>query len=329
MQLDSNKNKMKESILYVAILLFIELFIYFIPIVIIPLIFFAPPIVALMYLRWNKRNIVISLAIIALLIFFASNFLYTLSISSTIIPSGLILGYCLKKYKKQSQVILYLSIAVFISSIISIIAAALINGAGINGLYNYLNSTVGSIKSLVNDTKTTYISLGMSSTQLEAWDTILKFITTDKILKAIPGFIVVISFLYGVVAYFISTSILSGQKYNMRKGEPFSIFYIDNRIGATVTIILCLGMILTLKDILIGDYLLSFIEMVASIIFSIQGLAVSYYIFHTKLKLHKVAIVITFILMFFIQLQMVFIIVGFMDTILDTRKVDPNRIFKK
>ena len=319
----------KDYILLVLLALVLEGGIILMPIFIFPGMFFVTVPVVLLYLRYDfKGNIIPVLFSIALFTAFSGleiSIVYTLLIYSV----GIIFGYCIKSNQKVSRTILYITTTILIAIVLCFLTIGLLNSDGFMGMYNYLNSIVVTVTESFKSVRAMYASMGFTKDQLDMVDSIIKGFTTDSLIMAAPGFLVWYSLFIGVLEYFICGAIIKARKYKIRAAEPIEKVYVDNRIAGIIIIFVCLGIILDVKNIAVAAYISSFFQQIMVIVFTLDGVALVTYFLKNKLKSKKSMIIITYVMMFIFQLEVPLILIGIIDAIVDFRKIDPNRLFKR
>ena len=171
--------------------------------------------------------------------------------------------------------------------------------------------------------------MGVSSAQLEQVKNITKLLNTDALMTMIPGTLLIVAFISAFINYKVTKAIVKKLGYKMKDFTAFELIYIDNRIGALIIILVCLGIILVAKNYSMGSYIYNSSMMVLQLAFLTDGVAVATYFLKNRFKISKFLIIIIIVFTLFSQMSMIFIYIGLSDMIFDFRKVDPNRIFNR
>lgn len=241
--------------------------------------------------------------------------------------AGISLGYCIKANYSAAKSIALVSVVFFFDSVLSfIIAAFWIDKSGIVGL---IEKTLAMLNESMQGVISMYKSMGIPEAQLAQFEKILALYTPEFFLMMLPGGILIISYISSYINYRITKAVLKKLKYEMAELPSFDKIYVDNRIGALIVIIVCIGIILTSRNYKIGEYILNSSIMVLQITFLVSGVSIATYYLNYKLKISKAFRIAIIVFALFSQLNMVFVYLGIGDMIFDFRKVDPNRLIKK
>ena len=239
-------------------------------------------------------------------------------------PMGITLGYCIKKGLRAVDSIQFTSIGAVIGTISQfLIYSYLVLGSNLKGALREFYDTI--MESLAM-TKKMYESLGVNLEETPGFQDLFSFTFEQFMLLIIP--VVLISgIIMAFLNYVISKSILRKLNIEMKPLPPFSHWYIDNRYLAGLIIITCLGIILQGNGIYGGDYLyITAIYLLQLLLIVIGISAVSYFL---MIKLHISKIPTAIILIFtFNTFGGIFMILGFVETIMDGRDIAPNSLRK-
>lgn len=289
--------------------------------------FILPIPIAILYIRQNYKVTIIS--VIASGIFIAMLFNPVTALSSIVLVglSGMAFGYCVKNKKSFGTTILMLTLAIMIGEIVywSVYIGIVIN----KGMYEFINDfLVKPLQEGMNQSKSMYIKMGVSSAQLNSIESITARITPEYVMKIIPGIIFIASAFKAYLNYLIGNSVLKRLKYDVVDIKPFNQIYMSTRVGTVFALILLIGLILNRRNMELGYYLINPAVSVLEIIFMVDGLAlVSYYLKNKSNLSNKFIFVI--LLITISSLYFIYCILGFVDMIIDFRKLDPYRSRKK
>ncbi|MBU3129481.1 DUF2232 domain-containing protein [Clostridium tagluense] len=290
--------------------------------------------VAILYTR---HNIKITLTAILLSIIITS-LVYNpiMAIYSAITCSivGIVLGYCIKKNKKTSVTLLFLAIASAISFVLTVAFFMLFieKISFMSFIANKLEFIKESMRISLNQLKASYVQSGVTPKQLKLLDENfeqIKKMDVMMVLVAIPGFIFIFSFISAYLNYMVSRAILNKLNYKMQEVLPFSRVYVSNIVGAILIGIVCIGIILSSKKIVGGDYILNASQLITQYVFMINGLAASVYFFRVKRNLSKPVVAIIIGLTTISSLGNIYFSIGLMEMAFDFRRLDPYRIKRK
>lgn len=153
-------------------------------------------------------------------------------------------------------------------------------------------------------------------------------ISTEDILVNIPIMFIIYYMINSILNYFITLKITAALNKDKISLKPFSQYYLSNILGAVLIIAYCLGAIVDRFGFAIGNYISNSIYFILTTLLSVNGLAFLYNFLINKFKYNRTISIIILIGSFFI-LPDVFVLIGFTEMILDYRKLDPHRIFRR
>lgn len=306
----------KKNLIYMPILSIIMLMLMYIS-VISPGntdfgIFLLPIPIALMYIMEEKLvfNIVLS-SCIAFTGFVSNDFQMTILVAFIGSMVGVLLGSLIK-------IKIGVGYSVLITSIYSLIVLVL-------GYLVYSNFFGGvSATNVFEDIKLGFnevINQEYSKENIE----VLKNFFSDGILISLVLIFVIIS---NYINYMLTKLMLKFINKNSAPEKKFNLYYISNLFGAVFIIIICISMVLDSRGSKIGNY---FYTVSLSIFLSslvVNGLATLNYILINKSKLNKVLTGILMVVTFPFMMQG-YIVIGLIEMLMDYRKLDPHRIFRK
>lgn len=289
--------------------------------------FILPIPIVLLYIRHNCKIAVVAVIISMLLTSFLYNPISALVSGIMYGLTGLSLGYCIKSGKKSSFSIIIVSISIIIVDIIRfIIYSVLINKQGIR---EYINLFVKQFKEPFIEVKNMYVETNVPQETIEILDKLINYITIENIIIMIPIVIITSSVIQAYVNYLITQKVLKRMNYKVKEIVPFSRIYVPNRFLALLIIIACIGTILSSKGIR-GTYYLSVIgQMIVVLTLCIDGMSYFTYFLRKRLKISKgITALIIMVFLFIPIFSNVYLIMGFMDILLNLRKLDKNPIKK-
>lgn len=319
-----------EAALMAALIAIINIAASIIPFLYVIGLIVLPIIVALIYYRngikYSIGAIVVSTIIISMLL---NPILAIISgISYWIV--GTVLGYCLKNGKKTYNTLIALIIACIISMIVEVwLTSILVSNISIfQFINNELKTYIDMSKEYINQTKDIYISKGISGAQLQMLDQISSIFTVEFLAMLIPTIIFITGFIQAYATILFTQVIFRRFKYTEIKSLRFSEFYISNLVGAALIAIISIGAIIGGKGVTWGLFLYNSTMMLTIIILSVNGIAATDYFLIKKVGMPKGTRVLLLVLLFMIGSPIIFGIIGFVEMMLDFRKLDPYRIRK-
>ncbi|WP_446898147.1 YybS family protein [Clostridium sp. LBM24168] len=326
-----NVRAVVEAGLITAFIVVLMLICIYIPVFSIFTNFVLPIPIAVLYIKQNYKVTLISIIVSAILISILYNPITAISSISLVGLSGITFGYCIKNKKNFTTTILLTSLAIFIGMVIflAVYIAIMSNG----GIYSFISDSITKIiinplKESIKINKEIYIKMKLSIDQLSYMENLISSITPEYIMRIIPAFILINSVFTAYLNYLIGNSILKKLNFDIVHIKPFNNIYMSTRIGTAAVLMLVVGLILNRNNMELAHYFINSSGIVLQFIFIVDGLALSAYYLKRKTNISNTLIAIILIVTIFIGLYFIYIVLGFIDMIIDFRKLDPYRIKK-
>lgn len=275
-------------------------------------IFLLPIPIALMYIMQEKIifNIIYTLSIV--FTGFASNdFQMTILVAFIGITVGVLLGLLIKIKRGVGY-------SVLITSIYSLIVLVL-------GYLVYSNFFGGVSVTIVFEE----LKLGFNEVINQGYNKenneILKKFFSDGMLISLGIILLIIS---NYTNYMLTKLMLKLIDNNSDEERKFNLYYISNLFGAVFIIIICISMVLDSRGSKIGNYLYTVSLSIFLSTLVVNGLATVNHILINKSKLSKILTGILMVVTFPFMMQG-YVVIGLIEMIIDYRKLDPHRIFRK
>lgn len=290
--------------------------------------------VAILYIRHNGKITVTAIFLSIILTSLVYNPI--MAIYSAIVYSivGVALGYCVKRKKKSSVTLLFLTGGSFLSTILTIAFSMLfIEKVGfINFLTDKLEFMKESMRASLDAVKAMYSQSGITAEQLKLLNDNIEII--DKVDVALALAILPVGILIGALVsaylnYIVSRAILKKLNYDMEEVLPFSRVYVSNIFGAILIGTVCIGIILSSKNIIGGSYILNASQILMQFIFLINGMATCTYFLRVKKNISKPVVALILAFTALSPLGNIYFSIGLVEMALDFRKLDPYRIKRK
>lgn len=304
-----------------AIIIILVLLCNYIPVFSAVGIFVLPIPVTVIYIKQDYKLALGSVIVSAIL---SSMFYNPLVVLNLVIVYGIVgmaLGYCISKEKNSSKALFVLSIAFLIVIILELIFNAfIITSQGIVALYN---NTIKTYTTSMQNTANFYTKMGASQQQLKQINDTINQLNSGMILHMMPALIIIAACIYAFLYYKITGSILKRLKFDVKPIKPFSEFYIDNRLGAIIIIILCIGIIMQSRKISGSQYVIYSALSIFQFAFMINGVATITYYFRRKLNLSKGVTILIIVLTILTPINYIYTYLGVGEMIFNFRKLDP------
>lgn len=276
--------------------------------------FLLPIPFAITYALFDKRITFISLIInVIFTALITKNLILTIISGFTVLILGIIIGKSVKEKKGIGVSIFMILIATIILSLITMILYITVIEK--ISLYDALNS----VNIFIND----YLK---NVSSREEFSGII--ISTEDILVNIPIMFALYYAINSILNHFITLKVVCAIKGEKTYLRPFEQCYISNILGAVLIVIYCLGIILDRSGFQVGNYISNLFYFILTTLLTVNGLAATYNFFINKFKYTKTISIIILLASFFVMPD-VLILIGFIEMIIDFRKLDPHRIFNR
>lgn len=320
-----NLKALTESGIITAILIVTIFITAYIPILKVVTYLLLPAFPALIYVRNGFKYALLSSICSFIISSIFLNPVFSLILFVVIFLVGFTLIYCIKNNIKPYKSIIFLTISFIAANIIYLFLTIIFIYK--SGLVSFVDSMVKQVNDYINMTKDLYINRGMSKDEVERIFSNIKLISTNEILWMIPFYITFTSIVSAFLNYKITSVLFSRLRINIQKLKGINYFYVPNLIGAFIIILVCIGLILRSRNIIIGEYIFNSTYLLLVVILTVNGIAASSYFLKYKLRFSNAFIVIT-ILLIFMVMDYLFMIIGLIELIGDFRKIDSSRVRK-
>lgn len=276
-------------------------------------------------MKYSLGCVIVSILITAMM--FNPISAITMGVSYGIV--GITLGYGVRK-KYSPYKILILTI---IASSIAIIADFWLTGLLISGenLFVFMKSQAMEMSDIflvsIEQGEKINEAMGMSA-QSEMINQMKAVMSPEYILMMFPAIFVLTGFLQGYISFIILIKILKRLRYEDIESLRFREFYVTNLVGAFLISIMCVALILVGRGVSWAPSVYNAIFLITIVILSINGVATAQYFLTIKMGLPKVSRVLIIVAAFMMGSFIIFGIIGFVEMLLDFRKLDPHRIRK-
>lgn len=320
-----NKNSTRsivEAGLMSAMVLVLMLLNAYVPVLGYMGLFILPLPITMLVVRQNLKVASISVVASAILISFILNPITAVGTLLRYGLAGLTLGYCIKSNKNAVVSIAIQSVAIIIGTIID---ASLYIYLTLNStLYKVAEMNVNMMKEAIETSKNLYKSIGVDI-QSNPLFKAMEVFNVDMLFLMIPAILIMSAFMMSYINYVITKQIFKKMKIELAALPKFNYWYFDNRLTAVIIIIACLGIILGTSGVKAGEYITATAIFVLQMIFLIIGVSVLTFFLRDRFKVPK-ALLVVIILFTIGSFGYFYAILGFTDSIMDMRGLDPNSI---
>ena len=290
--------------------------------------------VAIIYIRHNYKITMTAIFLGIILTSLVYSPIRAIHSAITCSIVGIALGYCVRRDKKAPITLLFLAIGSAIANVLTIAFYMLFieKVSFMNFLTNKIEFLKQSMNGALIEVKAIYTQSGITQEQLELLDKnseLIEGLDVNSLLIIIPTVIFIGAVISAYLNYKVSSAVLGKLNYKMDQILPFSKFYVNNIVGAVLIGTVCIGIILSSKNIPGGNYILEASQFLTMWVFIINGIAASIYFLRVKRNLSKLVVVLIIGLLLFTQIYSVYFSIGLMEMAFDFRKLDPYRIKRK
>ncbi|GFZ33351.1 membrane protein [Clostridium zeae] len=282
--------------------------------------FFVLPVpITLLYLRHNKVVAILSVIVSTILISMFYNPL--LAIASAVLygVSGLSLGFCISRGFKSTLTLVITSIANLVGIIINLYLTVLL-------VTNV--SLVQMIQQMIDQMKMAgdiYKNAGIDMSTNPAYQQIQQ-LNVNTVLFMIPAVLITCTVIISLLNYVIAKKMLKRFGHKFDPIRNFMNWYLDNRVGALIISIVCVGIILKSRGFMIGDYILTSSMTVLQFTLIIIGTSIVFYYLKTKLNVKNGIAIAICIFIAFSGVSSIAFYIGLIDLVFDIRGLDPNSL---
>lgn len=288
--------------------------------------------VAILYMRHNIKVTLTAIAASTLITAMLFDPIGALISAVSFALIGITLGYLFKKDKSSTFIIVLMTaISLAVLILTTILTITLIQRTTFAEFFARISNDLKETMTLsINMLKESYKNANMSPEQLEQMEQAFKVITPEFLMNGLGGVVILESFVSGILNYTVAKLVLQKLGYNIRKMVAFTEIYISSFGGLMLTIPVIIGMVFQTMNVSFGKPVFISGMLLLFYTFLIIGSSVAAYFLRNRYKLGKGLIII--IIIFTIlnpTFSLVYIGIGFIDMLLDFRRLNPNRILKK
>lgn len=288
--------------------------------------------VALLFIRHDIKATVAAIVVSSIITATLFNPIQALLSAISFGITGLTLGYSIKKDKGSNYTLFLLSVMSLVATVITYaITIKIIQKTTYSAFFTkFVNDLNSAFTESISMAKSFYAKAGMTPDQLSQMDAMFSAFNTDFLINAFAAIMIFQALLSAYLNYVTAKAILRRLGYHMKKMTPFSHLYINSLAGAFIVMPLPLGVFLKTKGYSIGDPILVSGQLIMQYTFLVVGISVAVYFLKNRFKLSNgIITLIVLFATFNVMFARIFLYVGLADMIVDFRKINPNRIFKR
>jgi uncharacterized protein YybS (DUF2232 family) len=327
-----NTRAIVEAGLLSAITVVLMLITIYIPVLDVVGTFILPIPITLMYIRHDAKITLTGIAASALIVSVLFNPIKAIALTVMFGLTGLTLGYCIKKDKKPTTAILFLTIATIIVLCFNVTLTALVVDK--TSIANSITKTIKLNSDLnieaMEMAKGVYTKIGAPKETIESFEKFRNMFDVNFLLSALGGMLIIGSAFSAIVNYVVTKAILTKLGYEVKRLPLFSELYIGSFAGIFIVVPVFIGTFLSSKNIPVGNSILVSGNIIMQITFLFIGISIVTYYLKNKYRLPKgIVTLIVLFLAFNPIFTTILTYVGLLDMIIDFRKINPNRVLRR
>ncbi|MCR3761140.1 DUF2232 domain-containing protein [Clostridium felsineum] len=294
------------------------------------LMFLVPLPAVIIYLKYGIKYSVIGILIGTLLSFiFIDPRVAGLIVIMFLIPT---IAFMITRKKEMNF------ISTFIIMTIAYVAATIFEYTVIlkivsnTNFISIIDTIVNSSKASIDNVRKMYLDAGMNKDQVDNTLNVLReSFTKRNILIVVPGILSIISIISSYLTCFVSERMFKRLKIKTNYEVKVYNIYINNLFLAFSIILGCIGLLLSNRNIILGDYIYETVVMVVGfwLIVTAFSLIVHYLKYKQKFKNWLIVLIVIFALFLVQLLNYLYVAAAFIDSFVDFRKIGFKKSNKK
>ena len=283
MQRRNSTTSLVEASIMAAIVVVLMLMAAYVPVLGTLSTFILPIPITILVIRNDFRIALVSLVASTIL---SAMFLDPINAVSVLVlygAVGLSLGFSIKRKNKAVLSVAIQAAAAVVGLVISTaMYIYLLLGSNIRVM---LQSTLDMMNESINTSINMYSNMGVA-VDFSKLTEYMSVMTVDTMLRLLAPIVVIYAFIIAFINYNITRQVFRKMKIDIPSLPPFANWYLDNRITATMILLVCIGVILSSSGFGVGSYLYIGSMYLIQVVFMLLGLcAVTYFL--KKLLLPK------------------------------------------
>lgn len=308
-----------EAGLMSVIVFIILMIVTYVPVIGVVGSFVLPVPITLLYLRHNKVVAILSIIVSTILISMFYNPLLAIGSALLYAAAGLSLGFCVSREFKSTITLIITSIANLIAIMLDLyISLSLVTKISVRQM---LQQMIDSMKASGD----IYKNVGGNVSNNPVYQQIQQ-LDVNTVLFMIPAVLISSTVIISVINYLVAQKLLKRFGYKIDTIRNFMDWYLDNRIGAGIISVVCIGIILKSKGLITGEYILSSSMIILQFILIIVGTSIIYYYLRNKFNVKNGIAIAICLYVGFSGLSSIVFYLGLIDLVFDIRGLDPNSL---
>ncbi len=265
-----------------------------------------------------KYDIKISILTLIVSLLISSAFITPVTAIAIAILYGLpalILGFCLRKKYPPFTTLISMSIAMFLSYVLTFKFSELITGKDI------LQEFLEIMKQAVNYSKSLALKHGGDQKAVE--DTFSKLLNVDLVKMALPGAMVVAAVFGSFIDYYIVQIIFRKLNLKINEIKPVEYWYISNSTSYGIFFLTIASLIMLSAGVNNAEIISATVYAIFVFAFAVQGIALISWLFKKRGVPGKLVVVLDILIL--IMFSQILFFIGILDYIIDFRKINPSR----
>lgn len=294
--------------------------------VIITVSYYIPALLTVGAIAWSipitlltfKYDIKISILTLIVSLLISSAFITPITAAGIAILYGLpalILGLCLRKKYPPFTTLISMSIAMFLSYVLTFKFSEIITGKDI------LQEFLEIMKQAVTYSKDWALKYGGNQKNIE--DVFNRYLDVELVKMALPGAMIVASVFGSFLDYYIVQIIFRKLNLKINELKPIENWYISNSTSYGIFFLTIISLILLKSGVNNAEIISATVYSIFVFAFAVQGIALISWLLKRRGVPGKLVILLDVLIL--IMFSQILFFIGILDYVMDFRKINPAR----
>ncbi|MGL4742206.1 MAG: DUF2232 domain-containing protein [Sarcina sp.] len=280
----------------------------------------VPITTAILYVRYGWKIATLAGGVATILTGLFLGIITAISAGCIVWLVGIPLGIGIKKKYSSVHTTVYITIGNIIAIYVGLLATFYMTvNTGVNGIIGYFTTQFQEELKMA-------ISLSSNDRVKNQFEYMLSLATERNIQILLLISIIITGFIIAIIMYRVSTRILGRIGIEVKKLREFPEWFVSPFLVAALVVLAVIGMELKINNIPLGREIFVGSWAVLFMLFVLQECSLISYFLIRRLKVKKSLAYIIIAILLFTGTFIYFVVIGFVDVILDYRSVDPDSL---
>ncbi|WP_392485936.1 DUF2232 domain-containing protein [Haloimpatiens sp. FM7315] len=282
----------------------------------------SPIIICILYIKHGFKFTTLSIVVSFTLLVILTNVVYAATFLIINAIPGICLGYCIKTKKSAVATVIIVAViyVIVIAASTYIVSYITYN----DGIFGVVNKFVLEYKEVLNETMEQYQKMGVSADKIEIIKQSNSQLTSELILNMLPSCLSIISIILSFSVYKILYSVLKKLKIQINPMKDFNKWHLDDKITALIIGFIAISIIMNSKKLYGAETLLYTAFNLGKLIFVVFGIALISDVLSGRYKLSKTIVFIIVLVSLVFKADIIYLIIGIIDSVINFRKIKEN-----